>query len=304
MGKKFDKIGLIGLGVMGYGLGLNLAKNGYTVYANDIAEASIDRMVAVDPEHIIGVKDSRDILKNTNVVITMVPNSPQVMEVIDKIFSDETKIPADMIFIDMSSISPVATREIARQLEDKHITFVEGPVSGGQSGAMNGTLTIMAAGRKEAFDRVHEIFEAVGKNIIYCGESGCGQAVKVANQLMSAVNLAGMAEAFELITKYGVNPEIAMNVIRNGSGRCWAIEDRMPQILKGNFKPGFKIDLHTKDIKLATSMAESENLPLPVSNLVCELFKTAQNKGLGKEDNCAIIKLYEELGGVPVRSKN
>lgn len=304
MKKNFDKIGLIGLGVMGYGLGLNLVKNGYTVYANDIAAASIDRMVAADPEHIIGVEDSRDVLKETNVLITMVPNSPQVMDIINKIFVDDTIIPEDMIFIDMSSISPVATREIARRMDAKKITFVEGPVSGGQSGAMNGTLTIMAAGKKEDFDRVHEIFEAVGKNIIYCGESGCGQAVKVANQLMSAVNLVGMSEAFELITKYGVDPEIAMNVIKNGSGRCWAIEDRMPQILKGNFKPGFKIDLHTKDIKLATSMAESENLPLPVTNLVCELFKTAQNKGLGSDDNCAIIKLYEGLGGAPVRSKN
>ena len=303
MAKQFSKIGLIGLGVMGYGLGLNLAKNGYTVYANDVFQASIDRMVAADPEHIIGVKDSCDILKETNVVITMVPNSPQVQEVIDKIFADESKIPADMIFIDMSSISPVATRDIAKQMEAKHITFVEGPVSGGQSGAMNGALTIMAAGKKEAFDRVHEIFEAVGKNIIYCGESGCGQAVKVANQLMSAVNLVGMSEAFEMITKYGVDPTIALNVIKNGSGRCWAIEDRMPQILKGNFQPGFKIDLHTKDIKLATNMAESMNLPLPVTNLVAELFKTAQNKGYGKLDNCAIIKLYEDLGGAEVRAK-
>ena len=117
MAKQFSKIGLIGLGVMGYGLGLNLAKNGYTVYANDVFQASIDRMVAADPEHIIGVKDSCDILKETNVVITMVPNSPQVQEVIDKIFADESKIPADMIFIDMSSISPVATRDIAKQIE-------------------------------------------------------------------------------------------------------------------------------------------------------------------------------------------
>lgn len=301
---KFEKIGLIGLGVMGYGLGLNLAKNGYTVYANDVIEANVTRMVEANKERIIPVWNAKDILKETNVVITMLPNSPHVQSVVDNLFAEVDNIPDDMIFIDMSSISPDVTREIGKGLNEKGITFVEGPVSGGQSGAMNGALTIMAAGKKTDFERVHEIFEAVGKNIIYCGECGAGQVVKVVNQLMSAINLISMSEAFTLGTKAGVDPEIMMNVIKGGSGRCWALEDRMPQILKGNFQPGFKIDLHTKDIKLAVDMAKNMNLPLYATNLVCELFKTAQVKGLGGEDNCAIIKLYEELAGVEVRSEN
>ena len=179
--------------------------------------------------------------------------------------------------------------------------FVEGPVSGGVSGAENGALTIMCGGKKEYVDEIMEVFEILGKKIVYCGESGSGQAVKVVNQLMSAINLISMSEAFVLGTKFGVDPNIMRDVIVAGSGRCWALEDRMPEILKGNFQPGFAIDLHTKDVKLAVDMAKNMNLPLYATNLVCELFKTAQVKGYGKLDNCAIIKLYEELGGVEVR---
>ena len=166
---------------------------------------------------------------------------------------------------------------------------------------MNGTLTIMAGGKEEDVKEAMPIFEVVGKNIIHCGECGAGQVVKVANQLMSAINLISMSEAFTLGTKAGVNPEIMMNVIRGGSGRCWAVEDRMPHILEGDFKPGFTINLHTKDIKLAVDMAKNMNLPLYATNLVAELFKTAQVKGYGMDDNCAIIKLYEELADVEVR---
>ena len=160
----------------------------------------------------------------------------------------------------------------------------------------------MCAGDDKDIDDAMEIFEAVGKNIVRCGECGAGQVVKVANQLMSAINLISMSEAFALAVKAGVNPEIVMKVIQGGSGKCWAVDNRMPEILKGNFEPGFTIDLNTKDVKLAVEMAKNMNLPLYATNLVAELFKTAQVKGLGKKDNCAVIKLYEELAGVEVRS--
>ena len=201
----------------------------------------------------------------------------------------------------MSSISPDVTKEIGKKLEEKGVKFLDGPVSGGQSGAMNGALTIMVGGKAEDLEDAMPLFQAVGKNIIHCGECGAGQVVKVVNQLMSAINLISMSEAFTLGTKAGVDPEIMMNVIKGGSGRCWAVEDRMPQILKGNFDPGFTINLHTKDIKLAVDMAKNMNLPLYATNLVAELFKTAQVKGYGMNHNCAIIKLYEELAGVEVR---
>lgn len=298
--RKYDKVGLIGLGVMGYGMALNLIKAGYTLVACDVNKERI-KMIP-DQDKVIAVDHPCEVLKHTNTVITMLPNSPHVLEVLEGeqgLLSGE--IPEDLFVIDMSSISPDVTKEIGKKLEEKGVKFLDGPVSGGQSGAMNGALTIMVGGKAEDLEDAMPLFQAVGKNIIHCGECGAGQVVKVVNQLMSAINLISMSEAFTLGTKAGVDPEIMMNVIKGGSGRCWAVEDRMPQILKGNFDPGFTINLHTKDIKLAVDMAKNMNLPLYATNLVAELFKTAQVKGYGMNDNCAIIKLYEELAGVEVR---
>ncbi|BCZ27829.1 2-hydroxy-3-oxopropionate reductase [Claveliimonas bilis] len=298
--RKYDKVGLIGLGVMGYGMALNLIKAGYTLVACDVNKERI-KMIP-DQDKVIAVDHPCEVLEHTNTVITMLPNSPHVLEVLEGeqgLLSGE--IPEDLFVIDMSSISPDVTKEIGKKLEEKGVKFLDGPVSGGQSGAMNGALTIMVGGKAEDLEDAMPLFQAVGKNIIHCGECGAGQVVKVVNQLMSAINLISMSEAFTLGTKAGVDPEIMMNVIKGGSGRCWAVEDRMPQILKGNFDPGFTINLHTKDIKLAVDMAKNMNLPLYATNLVAELFKTAQVKGYGMNDNCAIIKLYEELAGVEVR---
>ncbi|MCQ4726176.1 NAD(P)-dependent oxidoreductase [Anaerotignum faecicola] len=297
---KYEKVGLIGLGVMGFGMAVNLLKAGYTVVACDINQERIKMLP--EQSKVIAVSKPCEVTEHTNVVITMLPNSPHVQSVIydeNGLLSGKTE---GLFLIDMSSISPDVTREIGKDLKAKGIKFVEGPVSGGQSGANNGTLTIMCAGDDKDIDDAMEIFEAVGKNIVRCGECGAGQVVKVANQLMSAINLISMSEAFALAVKAGVNPEIVMKVIQGGSGKCWAVDNRMPEILKGNFEPGFTIDLHTKDVKLAVEMAKNMNLPLYATNLVAELFKTAQVKGLGKKDNCAVIKLYEELAGVEVRS--
>ena len=298
--RKYDKVGLIGLGVMGYGMALNLIKAGYTLVACDVNKERI-KMIP-DQDKVIAVDHPCEVLEHTNTVITMLPNSPHVLEVLEGeqgLLSGE--IPEDLFVIDMSSISPDVTKEIGKKLEEKGVKFLDGPVSGGQSGAMNGALTIMVGGKAEDLEDAMPLFQAVGKNIIHCGECGAGQVVKVVNQLMSAINLISMSEAFTLGTKAGVDPEIMMNVIKGGSGRCWAVEDRMPQILKGNFDPGFSINLHTKDINMAVDMAKIMNLPLYATNLVAELFKTAQVKGYGMNDNCAIIKLYEELAGVEVR---
>ena len=297
---KYEKVGLIGLGVMGFGMAVNLLKAGYTVVACDINQERIKMLP--EQSKVIAVSKPCEVTEHTNVVITMLPNSPHVQSVIydeNGLLSGKTE---GLFLIDMSSISPDVTREIGKDLKAKGIKFVEGPVSGGQSGANNGTLTIMCAGDDKDIDDAMEIFEAVGKNIVRCGACGAGQVVKVANQLMSAINLISMSEAFALAVKAGVNPEIVMKVIQGGSGKCWAVDNRMPEILKGNFEPGFTIDLHTKDVKLAVEMAKNMNLPLYATNLVAELFKTAQVKGLGKKDNCAVIKLYEELAGVEVRS--
>lgn len=298
--RELSSVGFIGLGHMGYHMVNNLAKAGKKVYIYDVVPAAIARFDGVD--NVEAVSKASELADKVKTVILMLPNSPHVQSALfgeDGVLSKQ--IPDGFFVIDMSSISPDVTREIAADLAEKSVKFVEGPVSGGVSGAEKGALTIMCGGKKEYVDEINELFEILGKKIVYCGESGAGQAVKVVNQLMSAINLISMSESFVLGTKFGVDPNIMRDVIVAGSGRCWALEDRMPEILKGNFQPGFAIDLHTKDVKLAVDMAKNMNLPLYATNLVCELFKTAQVKGYGKLDNCAIIKLYEELGGVEVR---
>jgi 2-hydroxy-3-oxopropionate reductase len=294
------KIGFIGLGVMGLPIASNLLRAGFELVAFDINQARIQELPM--QEKVLAASAPQEVAV-ADVVILMLPNTPQVEEVVLGEKGLLENMSRKSLLIDMSSISPAATKKIAGQLAERGIDFLDAPVSGGQSGAINGTLTIMVGGKRDVFDRAQPIFQAVGKRIIYCGDHGSGQIVKVVNQLMSAVNLVGMAEAFTLGVKAGVDPEIMRDDILGGSGRCWALEDRMPVILERNFEPGFTIDLHTKDIKLALELGNELRVPIYASSLVHEVFKTLQIKGKGGKDNSAVITLYEEMAGVEVRKK-
>ncbi len=299
--RTYQKIGFVGLGVMGIGMANNLLKAGYELVVYDINPARVELLS--DPSKATVVAKNSEIFEQTDTVILMLPNSPHVESAV---FGEggllESKIPENAFIIDMSSISPVVTEKIAEKLSAKGVKFLDAPVSGGQSGAAEGTLTIMVGGSDELFEDAAPIFQVLGKKIIHCGKNGAGQVVKVVNQLMSAVNLISMSEGFILGTKAGVDPKIMMDVISGGSGRCWAVENRMPEILKGNFQPGFTIDLHKKDLGLAMEMATSMNLPLTVTAMVNDIFKTAQIEGKGKLDNGGIITVYEDLLGVKVRN--
>lgn len=292
-------IGFIGLGVMGLPMASNLLKAGFSLVVFDIDK---DRAVRLPSSEKVKVAGSpAEVAAQVQTVILMLPNSPHVEAVINGDGGLLKTMKPGAFIIDMSSISPVVTKKLGKQLASLGIDFMDAPVSGGQTGAVNGTLTIMAGGTGTLFEEAQPIFSAMGKRIILCGDVGIGQTVKVVNQLMSAINLISMSEAFVLGVKAGADPVIMREVIVNGAGRCWALEDRMPVILDGNFEPGFTINLHAKDISLAVDMARELQLPLYAANLVNELFKTAQVKGKGGKDNSAIINLYEELAGVEVR---
>jgi len=301
--RTYQKIGFIGLGVMGIGMASNLQKAGYHLIVNDIDPKRAELLP--DQSKVTVAAKPREVFQHTNTVILMLPNSPHVEAVInggDGLLSGS--VPGDAFIIDMSSISPVVTKKLGQQLDAAGVKFIDGPVSGGQIGATEGALTIMVGGTKALYEDAMPLFQAMGKKIIHCGACGSGQVVKVVNQLMSAINLISMSEGFVLGTKAGVDPEIMMNVIQGGSGRCWAVENRMPEILKGNFQPGFTIDLHKKDVSLAVDMARELNLPLYATSLVFELFKQAQAGGKGMLDNGAMITLYEDINDVKVRKGN
>lgn len=295
------RIGFIGLGVMGLPIASNLLGAGHELVVFDINTARIQELPL--QQNVTVVSSPQEVARGVDTVVLMLPNTPHVEKVVFGADGLAHVMAPNSLLIDMSSISPMGTRKIAAQLEERGINYLDAPVSGGQTGAINGTLTYMVGGNKDIFDRALPLFNVVGKRIIYCGESGAGQTVKVVNQLMSAVNMVGMAEAFTLGTKAGVDPEIMRDVIVAGSGRCWALEDRMPVILQGDFEPGFTIDLHTKDIKLALEMGDELKVPIYASNLVHEIFKTLQTRGKGTKDNSAVITLYEEMAGVEVRKK-
>lgn len=300
---SFEKLGFIGLGIMGVPMATNLLKAGYKLVVYDIDRERINNLPM--QENIIAASSPKDVAENVSTIITMLPNSPHVEAVINgKNGILEGNLKPGSFIIDMSSISPGVTKKLGRQLDELGIKFLDAPVSGGQTGAINGTLTIMVGGKKDVFDEIYPIFTSLGKRIVYCGTQGSGQVVKVVNQLMSAVNLIGMSEGFVLGVKNGVDPVIMREVINNGAGRCWAVDDRMPRIMDGEFDPGFTIDLHKKDISLAIENANELNVPLYATSLVNEIFRTAQQKGIGKKDNSAIIKIYEELAGVEVRRQH
>ncbi len=293
------KIGFIGLGVMGLPMASNLQKAGVELLVFDIDKERAKLLPLQDKVKV--AESPADVAAQVRTVILMLPNSPHVEAVINGENGLLKTMKAGTFVIDMSSISPVVTKKLGEQLTAKGIDFIDAPVSGGQTGAVSGALTIMVGGKKELLEEARPLFSAMGKRIVLCGEVGAGQTVKVVNQLMSAVNLVSMSEGFILGVKAGVDPVIMREVIVSGSGRCWALEDRMPVILDGNFEPGFTIDLHTKDISLAVDMADDLKVPLFATNLAHELFKTAQLKGKGRKDNAAIINVYEELAGVEVR---
>ncbi len=293
------KVGFIGLGVMGLPMASNMQKAGFDLVVFDIDKERVKLLPSQDKVAVAG--SPADVAAQVRTVILMLPNSPHVEAVINGKNGLLEKMTAGAFIIDMSSISPVVTKKLGEQLAGQGIDFIDAPVSGGQIGAVNGGLTIMVGGNKALLDEAQPYFSAMGKRIVLCGGVGAGQTVKVVNQLMSAVNLVSMSEGFVLGVKAGVDPAIMREVVVNGSGRCWALEDRMPVILDGNFAPGFTIDLHTKDIGLAVDMANTLKVPLFATNQVHELFKTAQLKGKGRNDNSAIITVYEDLAGVKVR---
>jgi len=303
--RKYESVGFIGLGNMGFSMASNLLKAGIKLVVFDVVK---DKFALLPMQQNVTIAQSAaEMMQYTNTVITMLPNSPHVEATINGekgiLAGAKTYGTKDLFIIDMSSISPVVTRKLGTQLADAGVKFIEGPVSGGTSGARDGALTIMAGGPKELIDEAMPLFNIMGKNIINCGECGCGQIVKVVNQQMSAVNLISMSEGFALGVKAGVDPAIMMNVIQKGSGRSWAVENRMPEILKRNFQAGFTIDLHKKDLSLCIELAQSLNVPMYATSLTYEIFKDAQNKGKGKLDNAAIIQIFEEMAGVEVSPK-
>ncbi len=293
------KIGFIGLGIMGKPMVKNLLKAGHELLVFDVIQSNVDNVVAAGAS---AAKSAKDVAEQCGLIITMLPNSPHVKAVVMGENGVLEGAKPGTILIDMSSIAPLASQEIGKACADKGVKMIDAPVSGGEPKAIDGTLSIMVGGDQEVFESVKEILLLMGASAVYCGKIGAGNTTKLANQVIVAVNIAALSEALMLAKKAGVDPNLVFDAIKGGLAGSTVMNAKAPMILSGNYKPGFKIDLHIKDLNNAIDTGHGVGAPLPLTASVMEILQTMHADGYGQEDHSAISKYYEKITGVAIRN--
>ena len=292
------KIGFIGLGVMGKPMSSNLLRAGYHLVVLDLSKASMDDLVALGAER---AETPQEVAERCDIIITMLPNSPQVREVILGHKGILKGIRSGSVLIDMSSIAPLVSRELAKTLLVHGVDMLDAPVSGGEPKAIDGTLTVMVGGPKIIFNRCLPIFRAMSSSAVHVGDIGAGNITKLANQIIVALNIAAISEALVLATKAGVDPESVFEAIRGGLAGSTALEAKAPMIMDRNFQPGFRIDLHIKDLNNVLDTAHELGVPIPLTASVMEILQSLKVDGLGNNDHGAVIRYYEKMSLVEVK---
>jgi len=291
------RVGFIGLGIMGMPMARNLIKAGFEVVVYNRTASKAEQMVS---EGAKKTDSPKDLARETPVVITMVSDTPDVESVILGENGVIEGIKPDSVVIDMSTISPQATQKIAARLREKETHMLDAPVSGGEQGAINGTLSIMVGGDAEIFKRCQPILAAMGKNIIHVGSTSMGQTVKLMNQILVAGTLNAVAEALIFAQKSGVDLEKAIDAVKGGAAASWQLTNLAPRIIRRDFQPGFMIDLMQKDLNLVMGTARELKVPLPVTSFIQQMYYSLQSAGEGKSGTQALVKAMEYLTGVKV----
>jgi len=294
------KIGFIGLGIMGKPMAKNLLKAEFSIVAYDLNKDAVADLVKAGA---LAASSSKEAAGRADVIITMLPDSPDVKEVILGKDGVLEGIKPGSIVIDMSSINPLVSQEIEKELRKKGVEMLDAPVSGGETGAIQRTLAIMVGGEEKVFKDCVDIFNAVGKNIVRVGGIGAGGFVKLVNQIIVATNIAAVGEAFTLGAKAGLDPQVIHQAIRGGLAGSQVLETKAPMIFGRNFKPGFKIKLHHKDLQNALSTAKDLGVPLPLSSFVQQIFLSLMTEGRGEDDHSALATFFEKMAKVEIRSK-
>lgn len=293
------KVGFIGLGIMGRPMAKNLIKAGYSLVVNTHDPAVMDEFVLLGAEK---AKNAAEVASKCDVVITMLPNSPQVKDVA---LGDGGLIEGareGMTLIDMSSIDPVETKKISAELAKYGVDMLDAPVSGGEPKAIDGTLSVMVGGSKDTFDKFYNLMKAMAGSVVYVGEIGSGNIAKLSNQIIVACNIAAMSEALSFAKKAGADPKLVYEAIKGGLAGSTVLNAKAPMVLERNFKPGFRIELHIKDLTNALNAAHAVNSPVPLTGEVMEMMQTLKVMGCEKEDHSALAKYYELLSGVTIES--
>jgi 2-hydroxy-3-oxopropionate reductase len=293
------KIGFIGLGIMGKPMAKNLLKAGHELVVYDIVAAPVEELVKAGAK---AGTSPKDVAGKCEVLITMLPNSPEVKEVVlGKNGVIEGAKPG-LVVVDMSSIAPLASQEMAARLAEKGVEMLDAPVSGGEPKAIDGTLAIMAGGKAEIFEKVKAVLLKMGASAVLCGEIGSGNVTKLANQIIVALNIAAMSEALVLAAKAGVDPGRVFDAIKGGLAGSAVLNAKAPMVCKGNFKPGFRMELHIKDLQNALDTAHAIGVPVPLTGTVMEIMQALKVEGKQRDDHCGVIQFYEKLAGQVVRS--
>lgn len=293
-----SKIGFIGLGIMGKPMCKNLLKAGYEVTAFDLNPSSVEEVVACGAK---AGSSNADVASKSDIVITMVPNSPHVKAAVLGAGGVLEGAKEGLILIDMSSINPSGSQEVCAEVEKRGCFMLDAPVSGGEPKAVDGTLAIMVGGRADIFEKVKEILQVMGATVSRCGEIGAGNTTKLANQIIVAANIAAVGEALVLGKKAGVEPEAIYQAIRSGLAGSTVMDAKVPMMLEGNFKPGFRINLHIKDLNNALDAGHDVGASLPLTAQIMEMMQWLKANGCETEDHSSLVKYYENLANTDVR---
>jgi 2-hydroxy-3-oxopropionate reductase len=285
-------IGFIGLGIMGKPMARNLLKAGYPLVIHNRSRAAVDEL---SKEGAQTAGSSKEVAQRSEVLITMLPDSPDV----ELVYSGENGVfagaKAGMLLIDMSSISPVVARKLAGEAEKLGLDMIDAPVSGGEAGAISATLSIMIGGKPTAVERAMPIFQALGKNIVHVGDAGAGQVTKAANQMVVGTTIAIVSEALVLAAKAGVDPAKVRQALLGGFAQSKILEAHGQKMLERNFKPGFRIRLHEKDMKIALATGLEYGVPLMVTSQVAQMMTAMKSMGNGDLDHSGLVRFVEEL---------
>jgi 2-hydroxy-3-oxopropionate reductase len=292
-------VGYIGLGLMGKSIARNILKAGFPLIVYNRSRAAVDELVT---EGAKGAGSPAEVAAQVDVVFTNLPDTPDV----EKVVLGETGIlagaQAGLIWVDNSTIKPAAARSLATQLARQGVLSLDAPVSGGDIGAHNGTLTIMVGGPAEALEKVMPVFQAMGKTITHVGDTGAGQVAKAANQIMVTAQMVAMGELLIFSQKAGVDPQKVVEAIQGGAAQCWTLDVKPARLFAGNRNPGFKARMQAKDLSIILETAREYGIPLPSAAVDAQLYNAMLQNGMGELDNSAVVGIIEELAGVELNT--
>ncbi|MBM3960138.1 MAG: 2-hydroxy-3-oxopropionate reductase [SAR202 cluster bacterium] len=292
------KVGFVGLGIMGKPMARNLVKAGYSVTVFDLVGSAVEELVT---DGAAAGASAADVAKKSEVTILMVQNSPQSEAVLLGQHGILEGAARGHLVVDMSSIAPLVSQKLGKACAAKGVDFLDAPVSGGEPKAVDGTLAIMVGGKQKDFDRARPLFDKLGASAVLCGEHGAGNVTKLANQIVVAANIYAVAEALVLAQKAGLNPETVFKAIRGGLAGSTVMEAKAPMMFNRNFKPGFRIELHFKDLNNVMETARDYQIPLPMSAYLQQVTAALVNSGKGKLDHSGLLQFAEQISGVEVK---